>query len=71
MFSSNNFFFKKFNFCNFFSLLDKVTERLSMVLVRRSGNDLIWRRLCQNLITKMPFPALEPFVTQLLLSIPW
>ncbi|KAG8176559.1 hypothetical protein JTE90_010770 [Oedothorax gibbosus] len=50
---------------------DKVTQRLSMVLVIKSEKDFIWRKVCQNLITKMPFAALEPFMTQFLLSIPW
>ncbi|CAL1279349.1 unnamed protein product [Larinioides sclopetarius] len=50
---------------------DAVARRLYMELIRRSENDFVWRKLSQNLITKMPLSSLEPFVTNLLLVTPW
>ncbi|GFS56892.1 telomere length regulation protein TEL2 homolog [Nephila pilipes] len=48
-----------------------VVRRLFMELVIHCENDYVWRKLVQNLITKMPFCSLEFFITQLLFTIPW
>ncbi|GFR33734.1 telomere length regulation protein TEL2 homolog [Trichonephila clavata] len=48
-----------------------VVKRLSMELINQCEKDFVWRRLAQNLIVKMPLCSLEPFMTQLLLVVPW
>ncbi|GFS55770.1 telomere length regulation protein TEL2 homolog [Trichonephila inaurata madagascariensis] len=48
-----------------------VAKRLTVELVNRCEKDFVWRRLAQNVIVKIPLCSLEPFITQLLLVVPW
>ncbi|GIY35932.1 telomere length regulation protein TEL2 homolog [Caerostris darwini] len=50
---------------------DVVVQKLYMVLISYCEKDYVWRKISQNLITKMPLSSLEPFVTHLVLLTPW